>query len=286
MSRKDLAGELSVERLVSVEIKSVSSEALAVPAGAAGSVVVAQLAKFPVRNSSGNDIGGFGDTSLVLTSSTAFTTEVYGKKADADLANGEYWVDYIRGEVRGKKASTSTSATAAYKIASKISVVSPSQADGDTNASNPLLIGAEAQDPTALPTATTAGKIVRLLTDFSRRLIVTLGTKIAGENITKDRMTVEESWVSSGVLTGDTLVLNGAGQIGYAIFTCNDAAPTAGSVIIYNNTAGSGTQVLNHTFTTTPFVPFVVPLHQAIGTGIYVDFTTTNDVNVVILYRS
>jgi len=116
MGRKNLASELTTVRNVSVEVKSVSGESVTVPAGAAGSVVVAQLANFPVRNSTGNDIGGFGDTSLALSASTAFVTEVAFETPDASLTNGQYWVDYIRGEIRGKKASTSTSATAAYKV--------------------------------------------------------------------------------------------------------------------------------------------------------------------------
>lgn len=116
--QRNLAGELQVNRNSSYEIKAVSAEAVTVPAGAAGIVVVAQLANFPVRNAAGNDVGGFGDTSLALTGgSVPFTTEVYYGKPDAELANGEYWIDYIRGSIRGKKTTTATSATAAYKIA-------------------------------------------------------------------------------------------------------------------------------------------------------------------------
>lgn len=86
-------------------------------------------------------------------------------------------------------------------------------------------------------------------------------------------------------LTGDTLVKTGAGQLYSVTFTCNDAAPTAGSVIIYDNTAESGTEILNHTFTTTPFAPCTVNLNVSFKTGLYVGFTTTADVNVTVSYR-
>lgn len=85
--------------------------------------------------------------------------------------------------------------------------------------------------------------------------------------------------------TADTLVKSGAGVLHSVTFTCNDAAPTAGSVIIYDNTSETGTQILNHTFTTTPFAPTSVVLDAAFAAGLYVGFTTTADVNVTVTYR-
>jgi hypothetical protein len=85
--------------------------------------------------------------------------------------------------------------------------------------------------------------------------------------------------------TSDALVKTGAGTLGSLTFSCNDAAPTAGSIIVYDNTAESGTVIFNHTFTTTPFVPFTLPLNVDFSTGLYIGFTTTNDVNVTVAYR-
>lgn len=93
------------------------------------------------------------------------------------------------------------------------------------------------------------------------------------------------SGYSVTMVTGDTLVKTGPGVLHTVSFTCNDAAPTAGSVIIYNNTAESGTQLLSHTFTTTPFAPCSVIIDGTFTTGLYVGFTTTNDVNVTVSYR-
>lgn len=91
----------------------VTGEVVAVPAGAAGSVVDFFFEIKPILDSNDSYIGGKGDTSIALTS-TAFTTEVAYETPDADLANGEFWVDYIRGRGRGKKADGSTSQTADY----------------------------------------------------------------------------------------------------------------------------------------------------------------------------
>lgn len=95
---------------------------------------------------------------------------------------------------------------------------------------------------------------------------------------------VTPAYRSSGVLTADAQVKASPGLLHSLTFSCNDAAPTAGSIIVYDNTAESGTQVFNHTFTTTPFAPFTVVLDVEMTTGIYVGFTTVNDVNVTVAY--
>lgn len=99
-------------RNLPVSSDAVTSEAVSIAAGAAGTLKTCQLVFRPVLDATGTDVGGAGDTSLVLTSTT-FTTEVAAKD-DADLANGEYWVDYNLGKIRGRKADTATSMTADY----------------------------------------------------------------------------------------------------------------------------------------------------------------------------
>lgn len=86
--------------------------------------------------------------------------------------------------------------------------------------------------------------------------------------------------------TADTQVKAGAGKIHTVTFTCNDAAPTAGSIIIYDSLTETGTQILNHTFTTTPFAPSSsIVLDCLVSNGIYVGFTTTADVNCTVTYN-
>lgn len=99
---------------------------------AAGVAVEAVLAKNNIKNSQGKTQATSADTSLSFTS-TAFTTEVamnmdlletfdaasFDARLTAftkDLADGEYRVDYGKGIIYGKKASTQTSlAAATYK---------------------------------------------------------------------------------------------------------------------------------------------------------------------------
>lgn len=109
---------MSKERLLimtptSYRAITVTNEATSVPAGAIGTLANAYVAQHPIANLHGSYIGGNGDTSLSFN--TCFTTEV-AEKPDADLANGEYWVDYITGKVRGRKGATSTSINATYQI--------------------------------------------------------------------------------------------------------------------------------------------------------------------------
>lgn len=87
------------------------------------------------------------------------------------------------------------------------------------------------------------------------------------------------------VKAADALIKTGPGVVHTVSFTCNDAAPTAGSVILFDSLTEANTQILNHTFTTTPFAPCTVTLDAAFSTGLYIGFTTTADVNVTVTYR-
>jgi hypothetical protein len=106
----------------------------------------------------------------------------------------------------------------------------------------------------------------------------------AGEDVTNDLQKVEHRYTSAFVQS-DTAVKSAPGFLHTVTFSCADAAPTAGSITIYDNTAASGTKIFEHTFTTTPFMPFSILLDVSVTIGIYVDFTTTADVNVTLSYR-
>ena len=121
--------------------------------------------------------------------------------------------------------------------------------------------------------------------DPSGNVLVSQGTTLAGEDLTNDVLKVEQRY-SILKVTADAQVLGAPGFIHTVTFTCNDAAPTAGSIILYNSLTETGTEIFNHTFTTTPFMPFTVTLDAYLGTGLYVGFTTTTDVNVFVSYRA
>lgn len=130
-----------------------------------------------------------------------------------------------------------------------------------------------------------SGDMFVLQGDINGNAKVTLATTIAGEDLTNDVHKVEQRFTALA-MTGDTLVKSGAGFIHTITFLPNDAAPTAGSIILSDNTAESGTQILNWSgITTTWFVPFTITLDATFTNGLYVGFTTTADVNVTVTYR-
>lgn len=134
-------------------------------------------------------------------------------------------------------------------------------------------------------TITNDGAAVEVQVDENKNIKTTIATTLAGEDITNDLIVTEQRYQGT-MCTGDTQVLGAPGFLHAVTFMCNDAAPTAGSIIIYDSLTEAGTQVFNHTFTTTPFMPFTVTFNRVMGTGIYVGFTTTNDVNVQVNYRA
>ena len=138
----------------------------------------------------------------------------------------------------------------------------------------------EHQAAKAVPTGATG---VAILTSNGGTFEVMPSDHIdATNNVAK----VEQRFSGSGKITSDTQVKAGAGFLHTVTVSCNDAAPTAGDLVIYDNTvAGSGTELFRHNFTTTPFVPFTVTLDVSFSVGCYVDFTTTNDVCVFVSYR-
>lgn len=83
----------------------------------------------------------------------------------------------------------------------------------------------------------------------------------------------------------DTLVKTGVGILGSLAFTCNDAAPTAGNLDVYDGTTSGGTKIFSTAFTTTPFNPVVLNLDYSFSVGLFLDFTTTADVNVTVGYQ-
>lgn len=113
-----------------------------------------------------------------------------------------------------------------------------------------------------------------------RRLLETL----AGEDVVNDVMKVEQRYAYS-LVAANTAVKSAPGFLHTLTFSCNDAAPTAGTIDVYDNTAASGTKIFSWTLTTTAFTPCSVTIDASFATGLYVAFTTTADVNVTVSYR-
>lgn len=131
-------------RRISSTASAITGESITNAAGAAGTVQNFVFAVAPIANAAGTDLGSVGDTSIALTH-TAFTTEVL-PKADADLANGEYYVDYLTGKARGKKATTATSGTANYTVFSIMTNITGNEAVKITDGTDEAEVEASGAD--------------------------------------------------------------------------------------------------------------------------------------------
>lgn len=87
-----------------------------IPAHSAGDFINCYLPQHPIADANGSDVACKGSTSLVLTLATGFVREVAHSTLDADMINGDYWINYYTGHIHCKAATTSTAATANYNI--------------------------------------------------------------------------------------------------------------------------------------------------------------------------
>lgn len=111
-----------------------------------------------------------------------------------------------------------------------------------------------------------------------------LGTLLAGEDLTNDVQKVEQRFSFTNC-TADTAVKSGAGFLHTVTIMPTDAAATAGSIVIYDNTAESGTIIGTITVTAAWVAPVTLTFDCSFATGLYVGFTTTADINVTVSYR-
>lgn len=115
-------------------------------------------------------------------------------------------------------------------------------------------------------------------------LNATLSTKLAGEDLTNDVLKTEQRY-SFTRLAADGQVKAGAGFLHTLTFACADAAPTAGSIIVYDSLSETGTVIYSETFDTTAFRGFSVVLDVSFSTGLYIGFTTTADIGCTASWR-
>ena len=115
---------------------------------------------------------------------------------------------------------------------------------------------------------------------------VALGTLFSGEDQTANVLRVEGQFSYSGNKTADTQVKASAGYVHNLVCIGTDAAATAGTIILYDNTAESGTVVMSWAVQAAAYAqPVVFPLDVVMTTGIYLGFTTTADVTCTVSYR-
>lgn len=87
-----------------------------------------------------------------------------------------------------------------------------------------------------------------------------------------------------GDITADTQIKASAGVL-HSLVCASDAAATAGSIVLYDNTAESGTVIYRLTLGTGFYPPSTMMFDVEFSTGLYIGFTTTADVNCTVSYR-
>ena len=137
----------------------------------------------------------------------------------------------------------------------------------------PIVIGGRAFDPTSLPTAVAAGDASQVGVTLQQELPVYKTRLDAGEDLTNDVQKVEQRF-SSTRCTADTLVKSGAGFLHTISIAPTTAAPTAGLVTIYDNTAESGTIIYSEWVFATA-VGHTITINAAFGMGLYVGYDGT-----------
>lgn len=120
--------------------------------------------------------------------------------------------------------------------------------------------------------------------DSNGFIVTSSGTLHAGEDLAAD-VTKTEQRFSFTRLAADGQVKAGAGFLHTLTFACADAAPTAGSIIVYDSLTETGTVIYSETFDTTAFRGYSVVLDVSFSTGLYIGFTTTADVGCTASYR-
>lgn len=136
----------------------------------------------------------------------------------------------------------------------------------------------------ATPVTRQDGQDADLVMDANENVKTTLATALAGEDLTNDVQKVEQRFSYSNV-TADTAVKSGAGFLHTVTIMPTDAAATAGTIVLYDNTAESGTIIGTITVTAAWVAPVTLTFDCSFSTGLYVGFTTTADVNVTVSYR-
>lgn len=130
----------------------------------------------------------------------------------------------------------------------------------------------------------TNGAEEQIQLDINGNQKTTLATTIAGEDLVNDVQKVEQRFSFSNV-TADTAVKSGAGFLHTVTIMPTDAAATDGTIVLYDNTAESGTIIGTITVTAAWVAPVTLTFDCSFSTGLYVGFTTTADVNVTVSYR-
>lgn len=256
---KKTSGTSSSTSTETVQLYYNNSGTLTADAGqAAGTVVVGKLSYSNVRNKLGAALGKYGDSSLSFTS-TALTTEVgietitpsFLEGLDesswsvrmaaigAKLSNGQYFVDYALGVIYGKKTSTTTTLTSTTytygaSVGGGVSAVDNATFTTSTSTTTPM---AALVDEVSTGSVTEGNSgVVRMTATRELRNAETYAP--VAEDNTVGVLKVEQRFSPSYISTATTTTIkSGAGFL----HTITITEAVASTIIVYDNTAGSGT---------------------------------------------
>lgn len=288
---KNTSASVSSKTGETVALYYLNSGVVTADAGqAAGTVVFGKLTYSNIQNNAGF-IASYGDTSLSFTS-TALTTEVAASTIGLDLlrafklsvlipaigeklSNGQFVVLYQQGLIVGKKADTSTSLTStAYKygasVGGGVSAVDNATFTTSTSTTTPM---AALVDEVSTGSVTEGNSgVVRMTATRELRNAETYAP--AAEDNTVGCFKVEERFSYSNITSATTTtVKSGAGFV-HAI-TVNTTA--AGTITIYDNTAGSGTKIGTLKASVAEQTFF---LNASFGTGLTIVTAAASDITV------
>lgn len=135
----------------------------------------------------------------------------------------------------------------------------------------------------AVPTWTEGNEVLASM-DLSGNQRTTLGTLIAGEDLTNNKLVVEQrnSYLNIAAGQATTVVKSGAGFLHSITF--NSAATATNTTTVYDNTAASGT-VIAIPAATTATVPTTLTYDVSFATGLTIITATANGSNMTVSYR-
>jgi hypothetical protein len=120
--------------------------------------------------------------------------------------------------------------------------------------------------------------------DSKSNLNSNLNTLISGEDQTIDVLKVENRY-SYAYCVADTAVKASAGFVHSLTFSPLDAAATAGTIFLYDQTSEAVPTVFSYYIPAAALVPVTVILDVVCTTGIYIGFTTVADVACTVAFR-
>lgn len=150
-------------------------------------------------------------------------------------------------------------------------------AAGATDSGNPVKVGGVYNSS---PPTLTTGQRGDLQLDSNGNAKVTLGTKIAGEDQTLDRLKTTPSYSYRNLAANATTTVKSGAGVLHAIVV-NTAGGSANTCTIYDNTAGSGTKI--GTINTTAFVTAWV-YNAAFATGLTIVMATGTAADITVVY--